>query len=175
MTDEEATRNRAAQERLYGRSLGELVKRYADGLGVTQGRLADLLGVSAPMLSQLANGRRVRFGNPASVQRLQVLHAAVLEVEAGQLDRAAAIERVERNRASDVFTTTQPEEAPGPVLQRLFASVGTPEEHLDAAMLLEPTHPRIAQLLRVGGAGSAREVQALLESAALRRGTDSGT
>lgn len=171
MTDDDVTRNRAAQERLYGRPLGELLRRYAEALGVTQGRLAELLGVSAPMLSQLANGRRVRFGNPASVQRLQVVHAAALDVESGRSDRAAAVARVEQNRASDVFTsTTQPDEPVEDAVRRLFAAAGTAEQHLDAAALLESAHPRIAQLVRVGGAGSVQDLRALLGAPAAEDG-----
>ena len=174
MTDEDLTRNRETQQRLYGRPLGELLRRYGDALQVTQGRLADLLGVSAPMLSQLANGRRVRFGNPASVQRLQVLHATVLELEAGRLERDAAVARVERNREADVFTvTTQPDEPAEETVRRLFAASASPEEHLDAAAALEASHPAIAQLLRVGGAGTAAKVRALI--AAARPDSDQGS
>lgn len=166
MTDEDVLRNREAQRRLYGSPLGDLLRRYGEALGTTQGRLAELLGVSAPMLSQLGSGRRVRFGNPASVQRLQVLHAAVLEVEAGRLDRGSALGRIERNREADVFTsTTQPDEPAAAAVRRLFAAAGTPEEHLDAAAALEASAPRIAQLLRAAGSGSAQEVQALLDTA----------
>ncbi|RIX28373.1 helix-turn-helix domain-containing protein [Amnibacterium setariae] len=164
--DDDIARNREAQARLYGLPVGDLLRRYSDALGVTQGRLADLLGVSAPMLSQLANGRRVRFGNPVSVQRLQALHAAVLEVEAGRLAREGAIERVEANRAADVFTATAPAE-PDPVeaVQRLFALAGAPEEHRAAAALLDPAHPGIARLLRAAGAGGAEDLRALLAAA----------
>ncbi len=64
---------REQQRELYGRPLGELVHQLTADLRITQGRLAGVLGVSAPMLSQLASGQRVKFGNPAVVGRLQGL------------------------------------------------------------------------------------------------------
>lgn len=155
MTDEdEVDRNREAQARLYGLPVGDLLRRYSEALGLTQGRLADLLGVSAPMLSQLANGRRVRFGNPASVQRLQALHGAVLEVEARRLGREDAIARLEANRAADVFTATAPSGADDlAAVRRLFAAAGTDDELLAAADRLAAPHPGIARLLRAAASG----------------------
>ena len=155
------SKNLEAQRELYGEPLGELLRRYGHALGVTQARLADLLGVSAPMLSQLANGRRVRFGNPASVQRLQAMDAAVREVARGELGAAAAIERLERSRDTDIFTTTRSMDEPGlDAVRRVFSAAGSPDAHLAAAAAIEPIEPTIAAMLRAYGAGSEREARA---------------
>lgn len=168
MSDEdEVARNRDAQARLYGLPLQDLLRRYGSVLGLTQARLADLLGVSAPMLSQLANGRRVRFGNPASVQRLQVLHTVVSEVEAGRIDGREGIRRVEANRSADVFTVTSPtEDSAWEAVRGVLAATAPPEEHRAAARLLEAAHPAIALLLLAAGAGDEGAARAL------RGGTD---
>ncbi|MEH3033022.1 MAG: helix-turn-helix domain-containing protein [Aeromicrobium erythreum] len=96
--------NREAQRRLYGAPLGELLGGYADRLGLTQARLAALLGVSPPMLSQLMNARRIKIGNPAAAQRLQLLHDLVPEVESGAMDvdqLVAAVESTPGRRRPD--------------------------------------------------------------------------
>ena len=161
MDEPDEARNRDAQQRLYGQPLGVLLRRYAAALQVTQARLADLLGVSAPMLSQLSNGRRVRFGNPAAVQRLQAMESAVRQLEAGELTPEDAVERLESNRDSDVFTSTRSLDEPGlSVVRRVFAAAGTRDEHAVAADALAADHPRIAELLRAYGAGSDQEARA---------------
>ena len=95
MSDE----NLARQRTLYGRTLGERFADVREAYGLSQRALADTLGISAPMLSQLASGRRIKIGNPAVHARL-----VMLEGRAGESDPAAVVAQV---RASDPVLTTQ--------------------------------------------------------------------
>jgi transcriptional regulator with XRE-family HTH domain len=158
--DDDETRNLDAQRQLYGEPLGVLLRRYAEALQLTQGRLADLLGVSAPMLSQLANGRRVRFGNPAAVQRLQAMDAVTREIAAGELTAPEALQRLERNRDSDVFTSTRSLDEPGlAAVRRVFAAAASPSEHAAAADALSSSAPGVAAMLRAYGAGTDEDAR----------------
>jgi hypothetical protein len=58
------------QTRLYGEPLAEIFRRVMAGFGIPQSRLAEVIGLSAPMLSQLASGRRTKISNPAVYGRL---------------------------------------------------------------------------------------------------------
>ncbi len=156
--------NREAQRALYGEPLGAVLGRCGAVLGVSQARLASLLGLSAPMLSQLMSAHRVKIGNPAAVQRLQVLLQVVTEVEAGRLDVERAVERVESTDAGDVLTTQ-----PGPSardraaeVQAMFRRTASAADHLAAAELVAERFPAIAELLRVYGAGREDEAVAHL-------------
>lgn len=150
---DEVIRNRETQSRLYGEPLSTLLRRSAGILSLTQTKMAELLGISAPMLSQLINGHRVKLGNPAAVQRLQLLRETGIEVEAGRLSLSEAVARLESNRSSDVFTTTQREEAPlVRQMQELFRAIAQADDYAAAAHALLPRYPGIAELLRVYGA-----------------------
>ncbi len=71
---QEATaRARELQRNWYGEPLGALFRKLIEDLGLNQARLAGVLGLSAPMLSQLMSGQRAKIGNPAVVQRVQLL------------------------------------------------------------------------------------------------------
>lgn len=157
-----------AQRRLYGAPLGEVLGGYAGRLGLTQARLASLLGVSPPMLSQLMNARRIKIGNPAAAQRLQLLHELAPEVEAGRMTLDELAAAVESTHDGDVLTTrtstrTSTRERVG-LLQEVFREAASASEHLAAAQLLQDEHPRIAELLRVYGAERTAEAVAHLEA-----------
>lgn len=160
---DEVRKNIDAQVQLYGEPLSALLRRCVAALSITQSRLADLLGVSAPMLSQLINGHRVKLGNPAAVQRLQLLRETLLELEDGRISTPEAVERLERNRDSDVFTATTHHDSYPIVreIQQLFRAAASASDHLAAAAALRSHYPDIAELLRTYGAGRTDEALAL--------------
>ncbi|GAA4953472.1 hypothetical protein GCM10023238_19920 [Streptomyces heliomycini] len=83
---QEATaRARELQRNWYGEPLGALFRRLIDDLGLNQARLAGVLGLSAPMLSQLMSGQRAKIGNPAVVQRVQLLQDLAGQVADGSV------------------------------------------------------------------------------------------
>jgi len=164
MADVEA--NRAAQRELYGEPLGDVLGRCQVVLGLTQARLATVLGISAPMLSQVMSAHRIKIGNPSAVRRLQVMVEAVAEVERGALSVDAALARVEVAGASGEALTGTTRRASAhdtaAALQAMFRSVGSATDHLAAADLLAASHPAVAELLRVYGAGSLDDAVAHL-------------
>src|SRR4051812_50089730 len=82
---QEATaRARELQRNWYGEPLGALFRKLIDDLGLNQARLAGVLGLSAPMLSQLMSGQRAKIGNPAVVQRVQLLQDLAGQVAGGR-------------------------------------------------------------------------------------------
>jgi transcriptional regulator with XRE-family HTH domain len=163
--------NRAAQREIYGEPLGAIVLRCRVTLGLTQARIAALLGISAPMLSQVMSAHRIKIGNPAAVERLRVLVEVTDAVANGRLTVAEAISRVESaGGPGDLLTGTTTRHAPGretaEQIQSLFRKVASASDYLAVAAQIENTHPDIAKLLRVYGAGRADEAVAhLLDSA----------
>lgn len=157
--EDEVARNRRAQTEVYGEPLHALLGRCSTALALTQGRIANLLGVSAPMLSQLANGHRAKLGNPAASQRLQQMRELLIDVEAGRVDAADAVDRLERNRTADLFTMTTQQETTGTVreIQEIFRATASATEFLAAADQLSADHPQIADLLRAYGASRTAE------------------
>lgn len=160
VTDQQR-RNQAEQARLYGEPLGDLLRGLGSVLGLPQSRLAEVLGVSAPMLSQLATGHRVKIGNPAAVARLQRLMELAHEVRVGGLEPAAAVEQARADTPGPVLTqsTRVTPRRGAEAAQRLFGSVAAAEDYLAAAELLEASHPGVAELLRVYGAGTAEAAE----------------
>ena len=153
---------REAQAQLYGEPLGDILSRCGKVLGLNQSRLAEVLGISAPMLSQLVNAHRVKIGNPVAAQRLQVMHEAVGAVERGDLEIAAALERIATvHGGGDILTTrrTTRDETAADV-QALFRRVASATDHLAAAESIAADHPEIAEMLRAYGAGRADEAVA---------------
>lgn len=162
---EQQLRNRREQARLYGAPLGDLVTEVGDLLGLSQARIARLVGISAPMVSQLASGHRVKIGNPTAVVRLQHLVAGARDVAEGREDAAEVIARLEDEKAEQILTRsslTSPRRGAADV-QHLVRAVASAQEVLSAASLLEETHPGLAQLLRVYGAGRNDEALAHFE------------
>lgn len=142
--DEQVAANVRQQISLYGRPLGEVVRDVTTALGINQGRLADVLGMSAPMLSQLASGRRVKIGNPQAVARLQSLLdlcgvAATLKTD--EVERQ--IEQIASTSAT--ITTSTPSD---PLIHQLRAIAGSPDALLAAARASEIHSPALATLLR---------------------------
>lgn len=98
---QEATaRARELQRNWYGEPLGALFRKLIDDLGLNQARLAAVLGLSAPMLSQLMSGQRAKIGNPAVVQRVQLLQDLAAQVADGSVSAAEATERMEEIKKS---------------------------------------------------------------------------
>ena len=150
---------------LYGEPLGEVVRRVAGPLGLNQSGLAQVIGLSAPMLSQLMSGQRAKIGNPAVVQRVQLLQELAAQVADGSVSAAEATERmdeIKRSQGGSVLSNvTQSTTSSGaPTVKRvvreiqsLLRSVSAAGDIIDAADTLAPTHPELAEFLRVYGAG----------------------
>ncbi|MET9494010.1 DNA-binding protein [Streptomyces sp. NPDC006552] len=170
---QEATaRARELQRSWYGEPLGALFRRLIEDLGLNQARLAGVLGLSAPMLSQLMSGQRAKIGNPAVVQRVQLLQDLAGQVADGSVSAAEATERMDEIRKSQggsVLTNTgQTASGSGaPTVKRvvreiqsLLRSVSAAGDIIDAADSLASTHPELAEFLRVYGAGRTSDAVA---------------
>ncbi|NGN63916.1 helix-turn-helix domain-containing protein [Streptomyces sp. A7024] len=158
----------------YGEPLGVLFRRLIDELGLNQARLAAVLGISAPMLSQLMSGQRAKIGNPAVVQRVQSLQELAAEVNVGGVSAAEAAARMDEIRKTSggaVLNTTQSTHSSGATtvrrvvreIQSLLRSVSAAGDIMDAADQLAPTHPELAEFLRVYGAGRTADAVAHYE------------
>ena len=119
------------------------------------------------MVSQLASGHRVKIGNPAAVLRLQQLVAGARDVAAGGDDPADVLVRLEEPGDDRILTrSSQLTARRGAAdVQHLFRAVASAEEVLSAAALLHDSHPALAELLRVYGAGRNDEALAHFERA----------
>ncbi|MFI0238423.1 helix-turn-helix domain-containing protein [Streptomyces sp. NPDC016845] len=170
---QEATaRARELQRSWYGEPLGALFRRLIEDLGLNQARLAGVLGLSAPMLSQLMSGQRAKIGNPAVVQRVQLLQDLASQVADGSVSAAEATERMDEVRKSQggsVLTNTgQTASGSGaPTVKRvvreiqsLLRSVSAAGDIIEAADSLASTHPELAEFLRVYGAGRTSDAVA---------------
>jgi predicted transcriptional regulator len=171
---QEATaRARELQRNWYGEPLGALFRRLIDDLGLNQARLAGVLGLSAPMLSQLMSGQRAKIGNPAVVQRVQLLQELAGQVADGSVSAAEATERmdeIKRSQGGSVLSTntSQTTSSSGaPTVKRvvreiqsLLRSVAAAGDILEAADMLAPAHPELAEFLRVYGAGRTADAVA---------------
>ncbi|MFD1828953.1 MULTISPECIES: DNA-binding protein [Streptomyces] len=168
---QEATaRARELQSQWYGEPLGVLFRRLIDDLGLNQARLATVLGLSAPMLSQLMSGQRAKIGNPAVVQRVQALQELAGEVSKGVVTAAEATQRMDeirRTAGGNVLSTASQITPSGGQattvkrvvreIQALLRSVSDAADIIDAAGTLAPTHPELAEFLRVYGAGKTAD------------------
>lgn len=174
---QEATaRARELQRSWYGEPLGALFRRLIDDLGLNQARLASVLGLSAPMLSQLMSGQRAKIGNPAVVQRVQALQELASQVADGSVSAAEATERMEEIKktagGSVLNNTAQQTSSTGATtvrrvvreIQSLLRSVSDAGDIIDAANTLAPTHPELAEFLRVYGAGRTGDAVAHYEA-----------
>ncbi|MFD0267141.1 helix-turn-helix domain-containing protein [Streptomyces sp. NPDC127106] len=174
---QEATaRARELQRSWYGEPLGALFRRLIDDLGLNQARLAAVLGLSAPMLSQLMSGQRAKIGNPAVVQRVQALQDLASQVADGSVSAAEATDRmdeIKRTQGGSVLINSgQTSTGSGaPTVKRvvreiqsLLRSVSAAGDIIDAANSLAPTHPELAEFLKVYGAGRTAEAVAHYEA-----------
>lgn len=157
--------SRRRQRELYGAAIGDVLDRVTRTLGLSQAAVARTIGVSAPMLSQLASGRRTTIGNPLAVQRLGALVALAEQVDAGLAHSEVAV-RLEEIHAQDSTTLTGPSArgAAEPTTGELLRAVASGRDLLRAASLLEGELPALAELIRIHGTGSAAEVRAHLDS-----------
>ncbi|MBO8197511.1 helix-turn-helix transcriptional regulator [Streptomyces smyrnaeus] len=157
---------RELQSQWYGEPLGTLFRRLIEDLGLNQARLATVLGLSAPMLSQLMSGQRAKIGNPAVVQRVQALQELAAEVARGDVSAADATNRMDeirRTAGGSVLNNTAQTSSSGasqtPVkrvvreIQALLRSVSDAADIIEASNALAPSHPELAEFLRVYGAG----------------------
>ncbi|MFF9346621.1 helix-turn-helix domain-containing protein [Streptomyces sp. NPDC014734] len=173
---QEATaRARELQRSWYGEPLGALFRRLIDDLGLNQARLAAVLGLSAPMLSQLMSGQRAKIGNPAVVQRVQALQELSGQVADGSVSAGEATNRMEeikKSQGGSVLTATSQTTHTGGAptvrrvvreIQSLLRSVAAAGDIIDAADSLAPTHPELAEFLKVYGAGRTADAVAHYE------------
>ncbi|MFE3941481.1 helix-turn-helix domain-containing protein [Streptomyces sp. NPDC059118] len=173
---QEATaRARELQRSWYGEPLGALFRRLIDDLGLNQARLAAVLGLSAPMLSQLMSGQRAKIGNPAVVQRVQALQELAGQVADGSISAGEATDRMEeikKSQGGSVLTGTGQTSTTGGAptvrrvvreIQSLLRSVSAAGDIIDAAAALAPTHPELAEFLKVYGAGRTADAVAHYE------------
>ncbi|GAA3226741.1 hypothetical protein GCM10020256_37490 [Streptomyces thermocoprophilus] len=127
------------------------------------------------MLSQLMSGQRAKIGNPAVVQRVQLLQELAAQVADGSVSAAEATERMEeikRSQGGSVLTTTNTTNSSGaPTVKRvvreiqsLLRSVAAAGDILQAADTLAPAHPELAEFLRVYGAGRTADAVAHYQS-----------
>ena len=158
------SQSRQRQQELYGASIGDVLAQVTGALGLSQAAVARTIGVSAPMLSQLASGRRTTIGNPRAVQRLRALVDLAEEVLSGLAHSQVAV-RIEEIRQQDSTTLTGPagRAASEPTTAELLRTVASGQDLLHAAALLAADHPGLAELIRVHGTGSAEEVRAHLD------------
>lgn len=158
--------SRQRQQELYGAAIGDVLDRVTATLGVSRAAVARTIGVSAPMLSQLASGRRTTIGNPLAVQRLRALVELCDEVANG-LAHSEVGPRLEeiRDQDSTTLTGTASASAP-PTTGELLRAVASGADLLHAADLIATDHPALAELLRVHGTGSPQDVRAHLASLA---------
>lgn len=175
---QEATaRARELQRSWYGEPLGALFRRLIDDLGLNQARLAAVLGLSAPMLSQLMSGQRAKIGNPAVVQRVQLLQDLSGQVADGSVSAAEATARmdeIKKSQGGSVLSTTGQTVGTGsgaPTVRRvvreiqsLLRSVAAASDIIEAAGTLAPEHPELAEFLRVYGAGRTSDAIAHYEA-----------
>ncbi len=146
MSEQSLGAARELQREMYGQPLGELVHQLTAQLRITQARLAAVLGVSAPMLSQLASGQRVKFGNPAVVGRLQAL--IDLAARAGTLTPDQLDDALTDIQGSTT-TLTQPRRSALTDLR----DVASGAELNEAAAALQQRWPRLAEVLREAAGG----------------------
>jgi transcriptional regulator with XRE-family HTH domain len=173
---EAAARARELQRSWYGEPLGDLFRRLIAELGLNQARLAGVLGLSAPMLSQLMSGQRAKIGNPAVVQRLQALQELAGQLADGRTTQSEAAERMRAIRQSEGSSVLSPTtgiasavpvpHAPGVTreIRSLLRAMASADEIVEAADILAPTHPHLAEFLRVYGAGRTDDAVAHYES-----------
>jgi predicted transcriptional regulator len=174
---QEATaRARELQRSWYGEPLGALFRRLIDDLGLNQARLAAVLGLSAPMLSQLMSGQRAKIGNPAVVQRVQALQDLASQVADGSVSAAEATDRmdeIKKTQGGSVLSnngqTSTGSGAPTVKrvvreIQSLLRSVSAAGDIIDAANALAPSHPELAEFLKVYGAGRTADAVAHYEA-----------
>jgi hypothetical protein len=128
------------------------------------------------MLSQLMSGQRAKIGNPAVVQRVQLLQDLAGQVADGSVSAAEATERMDEIKKSQggsvLSNTTQSTTSSGaPTVKRvvreiqsLLRSVAAAGDIIEAADTLAPTHPELAEFLRVYGAGRTSDAVAHYQS-----------
>jgi predicted transcriptional regulator len=173
---ETTARARELQRSWYGEPLGALFRRLIDDLGLNQARLAGVLGLSAPMLSQLMSGQRAKIGNPAVVQRVQALQELAGQVADGSMSAVEATTRmdeIKKSQGGSVLTGTNHSTSTSGAptvrrvvreIQSLLRSVSAAGDIIDAADSLAPTHPELAEFLRVYGAGRTADAVSHFES-----------
>lgn len=148
---DEIRRNVAEQVEVYGEPLADIFGRLTKGFAMSQAQLARTLGISPPMLSQLGSGRRIKIGNPAVMRRLEEVRDLLAEVERGTVVGDRIPDRLAEIRDSvGGWTTTRHDASAGAgdAVRQGLRRAASAAELAEAADLLEPSHPRLAALLR---------------------------
>jgi transcriptional regulator with XRE-family HTH domain len=157
--------NREAQRATYGEPLNETFDRIRQAFELNQASLASILGLSAPMLSQLNSAQRVKIGNPAVLSRVHQLNELVDQLAFGQIRGEEVPTRLEQIRSSkgSLGRRTQPVAQQTPDedvvtgMRSLLRAVASDAEIRGAAELLEASHPKLAELVRLYGTGSTQQ------------------
>ena len=153
-TQQDATaRARELQSSWYGEPLGALFRRLIDDLGLNQARLAAVLGLQR-------------------VQALQELSSQAADGRVSAAEAAERMEEIKKTAGGSVLNSTQTAASTGaPTVRRvvreiqsLLRSVAAAGDIIDAADSLAPTHPELAEFLRVYGAGRTAEAVAHYEA-----------
>lgn len=155
------------QRQLYGEPIHDVVRRIGSSLGLSQGAVARVIGMSPAMLSQLASGQRTKIGNPIVLGRLRALAELAADGPGSAGDLAARLEAIAGSEKTAGTLTVHtsaaaatPDTDGSEVVRRVLQAVASPDE-LDAAVAaLVDVAPRIAEVLRVYGTGSAGEASA---------------
>ena len=136
------------QTRLYGEPLAGIFGRVLTAFAIPQSRLAEVIGLSAPMLSQLASGRRVKISNPAVYGRLLRLDELTRHPDIVRGDATARSAGLAEVAASQPALTTR-NAGIDVDLDALAASLaGLASASVLAELAAGCTAPRLADVLR---------------------------
>ena len=148
------------QVALYGASIGDSVQHVRTRLDLSQAAVARVLGVSPPMLSQLVHGQRIKFGNPAALERLRLLLNLADEVAEG-LAHAQIAPRIAAIADEEPSTLTRRRDGgdldSASAVSGVLRAVASGRQLAGAAELLRDSYPEIAEVLRAYGTGSAED------------------
>ncbi|TLP98106.1 threonine/serine exporter family protein [Nesterenkonia salmonea] len=155
--------NRQAQRAAYGEPLNETFDRIRQAFGLNQASLASILGLSAPMLSQLNSAQRVKIGNPAVLSRVHQLNELVDQLNSGQAhteEIPAQLEHIKNSkgtmgRTTQLMADQASDAAVVAGIRSLLRAVASGAEIRESADLLETSHPKLAEVLRIYGTGPA--------------------
>lgn len=143
------------QTRLYGEPLVAIFRRITTVFAIPQSRLAEVIGLSAPMLSQLASGRRVKISNPAVYGRLLRLDDLTRHPDILRGDAAARTAGLAEVAASQPALTTRAAGGADDLetLAGALARLASPPVLADLAAVCP--EPRLAEVLRRAAAISS--------------------
>ena len=167
LESETLARNLEAQRDLYGEPLGDTFRRILTTFELNQSQLASVIGLSAPMLSQLMAGHRVKIGNPAVLERVRGLEELAADDSARSHTPSQLAERLEGARATGhlarattrFINRTTPTDAVE-IVRNTLREVASGRDLRQAAALLAPHYPSLAEFLLVYGTGDDADARA---------------